>query len=114
MKYIVLFLTALVLVGCGTNAPKPLYKWENYQSAQISYSKHTDDPNALKAYEKELKKVIKTKKVPPSVYSEYALVLTKLGRKQEAREYFEKEIQTYPESEVFIKNVMKKIYGGEK
>lgn len=113
MKYILAITLALFLVGCGSKKPKPIYDWGNYQNAQIKYSKKTNDKKALEEYEKSLRDIVKQKKVPPSVNGEYAMVLAKLGRKDEAKGYFLKEIQTYPESKVFIENVMKKIYGGE-
>lgn len=110
MKQSIFVVLALLIVGCS-NAPKPMYKWGNYQDAQIAYSKNTDDKKSLQKYEKELKKIISYDNVGPTIYSEYAFVLVKLGKKDEAKAYFEKEMQKFPESTVFIKNVIKKIYG---
>lgn len=111
MKKTALILITLVFIGCSSKSTKPLYYWGDYQSEQISYSKKIGDKDALLSYKKTLENIIEKNKVAPSVYSEYALVLVKLGEKDKAREYFLKEIKTYPESQIFIENVMKKIYG---
>lgn len=113
MRYVLAICLAFLFVGCGGAKPKPLYSWGDYQNAQIKYSKNTNDKKALEEYEKSLRELVKQDKIPPSVCSEYALVLVKLDRQEEAKEYFLKEIKNYPESQVFIKNVMDKIYGGE-
>lgn len=111
MKKTALILITLVFVGCSSKDTKPLYYWGDYQSEQISYSKKIGDQEALLSYKKTLEDIIEKNKVAPSVYSEYAFVLVKLNEKERAKEFFQKEINTYPESKVFIENVMKKIYG---
>lgn len=115
MRYVIISL-ALLFVGCGGGnpMPKPLYTWGDYQSAQVKYKNSPKDKNELIEYEKALKKVVNQEKTPPSICSEYAMVLVKLGKKDEAKEYFLKEIKLYPESKVFMENVMRKIYGDKK
>lgn len=113
MKYIIISLVFL-FVGCGGGSvvmPKPLYAWGDYQIAQIKYKNSSKNKKELMEYEKFLKKMINQDKIPPSICSEYAMILVKLDKKDEARDYFLKEITLYPESKVFIENSMKKIYG---
>ena len=46
--------------------------------------------------------------VPPGIYADYGYLLMENGKASEAKAMFAKEIELYPESEVFIGSIMKR------
>ena len=106
------FVIALSATSCLT--PKNLYRWYNYSGKYYLYLKDADEKSfdeLMKTYQKifqdQRKSVRKT--VPPGIYADYAYILLENGEIDEAKEMFEKEIELYPESEVFIRRILAKL-----
>ncbi|WP_329904535.1 DUF4810 domain-containing protein [Porphyromonas pogonae] len=99
----------LGLWGCGTG--RELYSWYNYENASYAFSKkHTekDEAELIKAYEKIIDNQSGMRQtVPPGVYAEYGYLLAKSGKVTEGVDLMQKEIDTYPESRVFIDRIIK-------
>lgn len=111
--------TGLLIIGAGllllaSCAPqKTLYNWGKYQEASYKYVKTDTDEDReklVKAYEyiinnqKEGRQV-----VPPGIYADYGYLLVKHGKKEEGLKLMKMEIALYPESEVFIGRIIKRL-----
>lgn len=104
-----------LLTGCA-NQPQPLYSWGNYVSSSAKYGMQGHEKEVIEQHLAEMKKIIETsemekKRVAPGLYAEYAQLLFETGKKEDAKTYFMLEKSTYPESSLFIDQVMKKLYG---
>ena len=111
-----LFLPSLILVlailgsGCA-NISEAGYYWGNYSYTYLetirdpsteSNEKHTESLRKIIAESEERKL-----KPPPGVNAELAFWLLKLNPKSaEAQGLFEREIEIYPESQVFIERLL--------
>ena len=116
-KYIYLSALTLLFAACQ----KPLYKFRNYDEAAYKYATSFDEKDIRKA-EKSYKSILgeeaknKSKKkkkkvsVPPGIYADYAVIQLKKQDTVKAREYFDREIRLYPESQTYV-NHLKKRYG---
>lgn len=98
-----------VLASCTTTQ----YGWYSYQEDYYRYVKYADEKSAkqlAKTYEKIIKKQGGERKVvPPGIYADYGWLLIESGKSSEAKEMFLKEIEYYPESSVFISNILKRL-----
>lgn len=93
----------LMLSGCAQ--PKTYY-WENYSQTLYEYKKNPSD-KTLAEHKQELLKIIEVSRehnnrVPPGVCCEYAFLLMKEGKNQEAMKYLDMEEQAYPESKKLV------------
>lgn len=110
-KIAVVSLFALFVVSCAST--KKLYSWYDYQKDYYHYLKNADQ----ESYDKLIKtydKIIAEQKeirgiVPPGIYADYGYLLMEKGKTAEAKEMFAKEIELYPESEVFIGSILKRL-----
>ena len=101
--------TILLLASCS--APTNLYTWNKYESNSYSYLKTTNDKTGSKLSE-EYQKIIKKQKgtrgvVPPGIYADYGFLLLQENDVQNAKAMFQKEMDLYPESKLFIGRVIK-------
>ena len=46
---------------------------------------------------------------PPGSYADYAYLLTLQGETEKAKEFFQKEYVTYPESKTYVESLMRKL-----
>lgn len=104
-----------LFTGCA-NAPQPLYSWGNYVDSSTKYGMQGHEKEVVEKHMAELKKIIDEsatlkKRVAPGLYAEYGQILFESGKRENAKQYFMLEKSTYPESNVFIDQVMKKLYG---
>lgn len=104
-----LTITIGFMLACVPAQVKPMYNWGNY-SASLYNLKKTPNDEALKKHKETLLKIIEESKekglrVPPGVYCEYAYILIKEGKNNEALPYLEMEEKTYPESSVFVQRL---------
>jgi hypothetical protein len=104
-----------LFVGCAQQQT-PTYNWHNYSTASVTYGKNIGSKEYTQAYIDELNKIINDSthssgRVPPGIYPELGQILYTQGKKEEAKGYFIKETELYPESKVFISRVMEKLYG---
>jgi hypothetical protein len=103
-KYLILILFAIIfLTGC---VPQTLYYWNNYSQTLYNYKKNPSD-EALTKHMKSLETIIKksemlNRAVPPGVYCEYGYYLVQSGNITAGQEYFNLEVQKYPESAKFV------------
>lgn len=111
-KWIVCGLFALFLMSC-VSAPKQLYSWEKYQERTYSYTKNATDKSLeelMSTYQILINNQTGLRKtVPPGICADYGYLLYKQGKKQEGIALLEKEIALYPESTVFISQIIKKL-----
>lgn len=104
----VLFMLVLVMASCST---PQLYSWYDYENATYQYSKRRTDKlqkEVIRQYQQitEYQSDIR-RQVPPGMYAEYGYLLVKTGKRQEGLSYLKKEIELYPESEVYISRIIK-------
>lgn len=102
---------AFGLSSCG--GPKSLYSWHKYENASYQHSKKQTEKSE-EQFVKEINKVIKKQKgirktVPPGIFAEYGFYLYKNGQTEEALSMLNKEIETYPESSVYITRLINQI-----
>lgn len=102
---------ALGLSSCSSS--KELYSWHKYEDTSYQYSKNQTE-KAEEKFVNEITKVINKQKglrktVPPGIYAEYGFYLYKTGQNDKALEMLNKEIETYPESQVYISRLINQI-----
>lgn len=111
----ILFLGAAALVltlsSCGSTST--LYSWYDYEDIAYQYNKRTTEELQAKVLE-QYKKVTDKQKgvrgvVPPGMYAEYGYLLCKTGKNEEGLSFMKKEIELYPESEVYISRIIKQL-----
>jgi hypothetical protein len=108
--------SVLLISGCGTSAPKTLYTWNNYEATSQNLNGKEFDSELVDLHMLEIEKIINdssenNQKVAPGLYAEYAQLLYQKRKKSEAKKYFLLEKQVYPESAVFIDQMLKKLFG---
>jgi len=100
----------LFAVSCGSTK---LYSWYDYQEDYYHYLKNADKESLdelLKTYQKIVEKQKETRGVvPPGIYADYGYLLLQAGKNAEAKEMLAKEIELYPESEVFVSTILKRV-----
>jgi hypothetical protein len=107
-KITIFILAVLFLASC--TPVKPLYYWGNYSDAYYKYIKKADE-KATERYKASLNTIFEQSKkleikVPPGINAEYGYFLLKQGNKEDARKYFNMELETYPESKIFMTRVI--------
>ena len=108
MKNSILTLSlALFFIGCASSsAPKQIYYWGDgsYTSAIYEYINDEADTYAQigklenvvqKAYERGAR-------VPPGLFAHLGLLYSNQGNTAQAKAYFDKEVQNFPESKAYI------------
>lgn len=108
--------TSLIVIGCAS--PSKTFYWGNYSSTLYDFKKGPDE-KTLTEHRKQLLLIIETSekkksKVPPGVYAEYGYFFLKEGKEADGMSYLDKEIETYPESGVFIKRIKDEYARGKK
>lgn len=97
--------SAILLTGCASN--KSLYSWGPYESEVYSYLRGESPEEQVVKLEKHLTDMqSKNGVAPPGFYAHLGLLYSKTGRQAEVASMFEKEKALYPESAVFINNIM--------
>lgn len=106
---ILLLLLVVGVSSCASSSPS-LYSWYGYNSAVYSYMKSPDEKEevALMAiYNQSIEKQRGTRGVvPPGIYAEKGYLLLKGANYEEGLACLKKEIELYPESEVFLGKVI--------
>jgi hypothetical protein len=84
-----------------------MYTWKNYDDKLYQYYKN---PSENAKFAEKLKETIVEAegagKIPPGIYAEYGYVLYEQGNFVEAAEYFQKEHDKWPESQVFMSKMI--------
>jgi len=105
-----------MLDSCSPKAP--IYAWYDYDDVAYRLMKNGEEAN-----EEALKNVglrmtcgagivdgLKDGgKVPPGVYAEVGYIYFKQGNKELATKYFKKEMDAYPESKVYVSQILKQL-----
>jgi hypothetical protein len=83
---------------------------KEYSKAGIAYAQ-TNSKSNYNRYKNIIKQIVsKNKKAPSGLYAEYAYMLYQDGDIDEARVFFDKEIQAYPKSKKFINHIIDRLY----
>lgn len=99
-------IAALVLSGCASKQTT-LYHWDNYEPQVYNYFKGEAPDAQILILEKQLgeandKKLV----VPPGFYAHLGLLYEKVGRSNDMLAMLDKEKKLYPESSVYIDNIL--------
>lgn len=101
---------SLGAISCASNN---LYSWYGYQGEYYRYVKNGDEDsvnNLIKQYEKMIAKPRDQRGVvPPGIYADYGWLLIESGKTEEGKAMLAKEIELYPESEVFVGSILKRL-----
>lgn len=113
MKKLIPIAIVLLLTLSACNVQKPLYSWSNYDTTSYNYLKNHDEKSStelIKTYEQIIKKQKGSRAVvPPGVYADYGTILIQAGKTQEGIKMLKMEVSLYPESAVFISNILKTV-----
>lgn len=111
IRYLAFPLLAISLLGC---AAKPFYYYGDYTKSQLNYL-HEPNEETLKARCEVLDDIIThandkstSGRVPPGIYADYGYLLALNGKNSEALAKYNQERELYPESSVFIENMINK------
>ena len=100
---------ALCLSSCA--APKTLYTWEKYHQKSYNYLKNSDEKSIqelINTYQVIISKQKGSRKtVPPGIYADYGFLLIQTDKVEEGKKMLQMEIALYPESAVFIEQIIK-------
>jgi hypothetical protein len=97
----------VALTACATSTQK--YNWGKYDPSLYGYYKN---PTTVGELNQTLEAIIKSADttqglVPPGIYAEYGYLLMQQGKNQEAVDMFKQEQAHWPESKVFMNNMIK-------
>jgi len=109
-KLLVITFTVLLLGACSND----LYKYYDYDNLVYAYSTRDIQEKEMKKFVKRYSRIVdlpkgKRRLPPPGACSEYAFLLFKQGKVDQAREYFAKEVVIYPESQTYVNTLMKSL-----
>lgn len=109
IKIIAITMFAFLFLSCtSTN----MYSWYNYQEDYYHYLKNSDDKSLeklTKTYQKIIEKQTATRgTVPPGIYADYGWLLLQSGKTAEGKAMLAKEVELYPESQVFVASILKR------
>ncbi len=114
MKKIILAIGAISLAFCSCT--KVLYTHYDYDEAVYFYAKNSGNIESKHAKKllKSYKNIVDNPKgenmvAPPGTYADYAYLLFKDGKIDQAKMYFQKEYVTYPESKPYVESLMQKL-----
>lgn len=112
---LILLLLGLSLSSCGlqSESQQSLYSWYDYDDIVYDYSK-SRSPEArqrlLTLYQKLLDRPRGSRRtVPPGICAEYGYLLVKQGELERGLDLLKKEIELYPESEIFVGRIIKQL-----
>jgi hypothetical protein len=97
-------LLSLGLVGCS--GTKTLYHWGDYNETAYEYQKEPS-PETQQAHVDEMLEIVEDatddhELVPPGIYFELGMYYAEQNQIQTAKVYFDKELQTFPESKTMV------------
>ena len=103
-KNICLAVMLFFLVGCSRN----MYYWGNYNIGLYRYYKN---PEEREKFIEHLQKIIQTGEqggvVPPGIYAEYGYILYEGKQYEQAIEFFQKEYDRWPESQILMSKMIR-------
>lgn len=113
MKTWKLILGAAALTTVAACAPQSRFEWGNYENSLYALYQN---PDAADGYEQSLRRAIargdETDRVAPGLNAELGYLLHEQGRHAEAREYFLRERELFPESATFMNRYLEPAAAG--
>jgi hypothetical protein len=110
-KFVFGIFIAICFASCTTQ--KPLYSWHQYNTASYNYLKNANEKSTqqlIETYQKIIEKQKGTRNsVPPGIYADYGFILLQANKTKEGKAMLMKEIELYPESQLFINRIFKLI-----
>lgn len=112
MKKFISSVIILALLSSCAPKTKPLYYWGDYEN--ISYkavksNEQNDFDNLLLSFDDIAKNTTKgtSGKIPPGICADFGYFLIKNGKAEEGKQWLVREKELYPESTVFIDQILK-------
>ncbi|MCD2511429.1 DUF4810 domain-containing protein [Comamonas endophytica] len=96
---------AVLLSGCASSAPQPLYRWDGYENQVYGYLRSTGATRAqqIQALEQGLiESGARNAALPPGYQAHLGLLYLDAGRTDEALRAWESEKAAFPESAQYI------------
>jgi len=111
-KVLLLSLSAMALLISGCSGKKPMYEYSNYSESYYQL-KQTGDAESTAQWKTSLEDSIEKSnalaiRVPPGIYANLGYLYLKVNDTQKAIAFFKMEKALYPESGVFMNNLIKK------
>ncbi|MGL4227443.1 MAG: DUF4810 domain-containing protein [Tannerellaceae bacterium] len=110
MKFIYLLSIFCLFTSCGSS--NELYSWGKYDKIVYQFYSDPGDKSTLELKQTYIEMIRKAKKkkkpIPPGICADYGYLLLKDGFQDVAQKYFEMEVALYPESTVFIQQILKR------
>lgn len=110
MRNLCLFCFILLLSSC---ASKGVYSWYGYEKDSYKYFRDRS-PESLENLKDTYEYILYKQKglrgiPPPGAYAERGFIALKEGFRDIGIHYFEREIETYPESKVFLTSLIDRL-----
>lgn len=110
---ILLISTVVLSFSFGCANQKPMYYWGDYSGSLYKVHKDPNEKNVAE-HQVQLEMIIKQSqernlRVPPGVYGELGYIYALRNNSKEAVKLFEMEKQTYPESTIFMENMIQQV-----
>lgn len=110
MKYTLLALISLLVIGCATPISQSNLYWGRYSHTLYNTKKEPGE-ESNQAHEKELLSIVeksqeKNLRVPPGIYAELGIFALERGDKNAAANYFRLEQSIYPEGEALMQKAL--------
>jgi hypothetical protein len=103
-----LFAVTVVLVSLVGCAPPGMYNWSGY--SESLYAFHREPAEKQKFIDALYVIIAKNEeagtRIPPGIYAEYGYMMLSAGKSGDAVVYFNKEMNAWPESTVFMKTMI--------
>lgn len=111
-KALFLSLSVMALLISGCSGKKPMYEYSNYSQSYYQL-KQTGDAESTSNWKTSLEESIEKSnalaiRVPPGIYANLGYLYLKVNDTQKAISFFKAEKALYPESGVFMDNLIKK------
>jgi hypothetical protein len=111
-KALFLSLSVMALLISGCSGKKPMYEYSNYSESYYQL-KQTGDAESTAKWKTSLEDSIEKSnalaiRVPPGIYANLGYLYLKVSDTQKAISFFKMEKALYPESGVFMDNLIKK------
>lgn len=111
-KVLIVSLSVLALLVSGCSGKKPMYEYSNYSESYYQL-KQTGDATSTSRWKTSLEDSIEKSnvlaiRVPPGIYANLGYLYLKVNDTQKAISFFKAEKALYPESGIFMDNLIKK------
>lgn len=109
-KVLAALAAALIVAACATPSR---FEWGTYEGSLYAYAKK---PENREKYRTSLQTAIengeKSGRLAPGLHAELGYLFLEDGNEAEAASHFQKEMEAFPESRVFLTSVLTRLKGG--